>query len=298
MASQQLRYFLEVARSGSVRLASEHLNVAASALSRQIQNLEIEIGMPLFERRPRGMVLTPAGEIYARYAHALSLEKDRVVSELEELRGLKRGLVRVHSVEGVIADVVTESIAHFRARHPGVRFRLIASGTDDVVAAVREGLADIGVSFNAQPDAAVHFVRRFDDPVVAVMRPGHDLARRGRVPLQALADLPLALPEAGFGIRRLVDEACRRLGVSLTPMLETNSIEALRGFARTGAGVSILPRTSCRRELKTGAIDTALFSDEALRHSTMDLSVLAGRRLPPAAAAFIAEIETSLAASA
>ncbi|MCG6122575.1 MAG: LysR family transcriptional regulator [Microvirga sp.] len=298
MASQQLRYFLEVAQSGSVRLAGEHLNVAASALSRQIQNLELEIGMPLFERRPRGMVLTPAGEIYARYAHALTLEKDRVVSEIEELRGLKRGLVRIHSVEGVISDVVTESIARFRARHPGVRFKLVASGTDDVVAAVREGLADVGVSFNAQPDPMVHCVRRFDDPVEAVVRPGHELAGRARVSLVELARFPVALPEAGFGIRRLVDEACRRLGMSLTPMLETNSIEALRGFARTGAGVSILPRTSCRRELKAGAIATISFADEALRHATMDLSVLAGRRLPPATAAFLTELEQSLAANA
>lgn len=297
MLSSQLRYFLEVARSGSVRLAGDHLNVAASAVSRQVQNLEIEVGMPLFERRPRGMVLTPAGEIYARYARSLTLEQDRVVSEIEELRGLKRGLVRIYSVEGVIADVVTESIAHFRQLHPGVRFRLNASGTDDVVAAVREGLADIGVSFNAQPDEAVHFVRRFDDPVVAVVRPGHELMRRARVPLRELAKLPVALPEVGFGIRRLVDEACRRLDVSLTPALETNSIEALRGFARTGAGVSILPRTSCRRELKAGVIETLPFADEALRHATMDLSVLAGRRLPPAASTFLAAIETSLTAT-
>lgn len=297
MSLVQIRYFLEVAHGGSIREASERLNVAASALSRQMHNLEQDLGVALFERTPRGMRLTPAGEIYARYARGMTSETERVRSEIEELRGLKRGLVKIHSVEGVIAEVMTAAISTFRRTHPGIRFRLTASGTDDVIMAVREGVADVGVSFNAQPDPAVHFVRRIKDPVVAIVKSTHEIASRPEISFLSLIRHPLAIPETGFGIRRLLDETCRLLGVSLVPALETNSIEALRGFARSGAGVAILPPTSCRHEIKSGSVTAVRFTDTPLTSATMDLSVLAGRKLPVATAAFIAVLENCLVAS-
>lgn len=173
MSVNPVRYFVEVVRSGSIREASERLNVAPSALSRQIRNLEYELGVPLFERRPRGMELTAAGEIYARYAQTVILEADRVRSELEELRGLRRGVVRVATVEGVVADMLTKVVASFRDKFPGVRFNLITTGTDEVIALVRDGKSDVGISFHAQPDAAVRFVRRTRDPLAALVHPGH-----------------------------------------------------------------------------------------------------------------------------
>jgi DNA-binding transcriptional LysR family regulator len=294
MSLVQIRYFLEVARSGSVRVASERLNIAASALSRQIQNIEHELGVQLFDRKARGMELTPAGEIYARYARSMSLETDRVRSEIEELKGIKRGLIRVHSVEGVIADVMTNAIAQFQAVHPGVRFRLTACGTDDVITAVREGVTDIGVSFNAQPDADVHFVRRIPDPLVAIVHPGHILGSRSEISFLSILAHAVAIPESGFGIRRLLDDVCRVKGISLTPALETNSIEALRGFARSGAGVAILPSTSSRFELKHGGVLLIPFADAPLRLATMDLSILAGRKLPLAVNAFMSVLERCL----
>ena len=178
MQMSGLRYFLAVARTGSIAAASAQLNVAASAISRQIANLEAELDCVLFERRPRGMVLTPAGEVYSRYAQAIALETDRVRTELEELRGLRRGRVRVYTVEGIVSDVLTRLIAEFNEKLPGISFRLVTTGTDDVVAAVREGHADLGISFNAQPDAAVRFVRRIRDPLIALVHPDHPLAAR------------------------------------------------------------------------------------------------------------------------
>lgn len=221
MSSNSVRYFIEVVRSGSIREASQRLNVAPSALSRQIRNLEYELGMPLFERRPRGMALTAAGEIYARYAQTAILEDDRVRSDLEELRGLRRGVVRVATVEGVVADMLTTVVARFRAKYPGIRFHLLTTGTDDVIASVRDGRSDVGISFHAQPDAAVRFVRRTRDPLAALVHPNHSIAGRLQITLTELLSYPVAVPDAGFGIRRLIDEQCRRLGHSMTPALET-----------------------------------------------------------------------------
>ncbi len=294
MSQIQIRYFIEVARTGSVREAGERLNVASSAVSRQIQNLEKQLGMELFERRPRGMVLTAAGEIYLNYARTASLESDRVRSELEALRGLRRGTIRVYTVEGIVADALTNAVAVFRVRHPGIAFKLIATGTSEVIAAVCAGQVDIGISFNAQPHPLVHFVRRVRDPVVAVLHPKHSLAQLRQVSFSELLSFPIGLPEVGFGIRRLIDDQCRRLGVSIEAALETNSIEALRGFARSGAGVSILPPFAIRREVSLKLVKTVLISDPALKHASIDISVLAGRRLPSAVNAFVSVLEQEL----
>lgn len=291
MSFNQVRYFLEVARAASIREASERLNIAPSALSRQIQNLEEDLGMPLFERRPRGMVLTPAGEVYSRYAQAIALETDRVRTELEELRGLRRGRVRVYTVEGIVSDVLTRLIAEFNEKLPGISFRLVTTGTDDVVAAVREGHADLGISFNAQPDAAVRFVRRIRDPLIALVHPDHPLAARGSVRFRDILPYRLGVPEPGFGIRRLIDDECRRLGVSLQPALETNSIEALRGFARSGAGVTLMSSQSSTRELAQGLVRNVGLDEPALLQSTLDVGVLAGRRLPSAVTEFLAALD-------
>lgn len=297
MSINPIRYFVEVVRSGSIREASERLNVAPSALSRQVQNLEYELGMPLFERRPRGMALTAAGEIYARYAQAVLLESDRVRSDLEELRGLRRGVVRVATVEGVVADILTTVVAKFRLKYPGIRFNLVTVGTDDVIAAVRDSTVDVGVSFHAQPDAAVRFVRRLRDPLAALVHPDHALAGRRQVSLTEILSFPIAVPEPGFGIRRLIDEQCRRLGQSMTPALETNSIEALRGFARSGAGVTMLPGRSVQREIRQGEVIAVPISDRALNQCSMDVSVLAGRHLPTAISQFLAVLERELVSS-
>lgn len=294
MASSLIRYFIEVARSGSIREASERLNVAPSALSRQIQNLEYELGMPLFERRPRGMTLTAAGEIYVRYAQAVNLETDRVRSELEELRGLRRGIVRLTTVEGVVSDLLTTAVAKFRLKYPGIRFNLVTTGTDDVIASVRDGATDVGVSFHAQPDAAVRFVRRIPDPLAALVHPEHPLASRRQVSLTDILSFPIAVPEPGFGIRRLIDEQCRRLGHSMEPALETNSIEALRGFARSGMGVTMLPGMSFQRDIRHGEVAAVPITDRALNQCSMDVSVLVGRRLPAAISQFLALLDNEL----
>jgi len=290
MSLNQVRYFLEVARAASIREASERLNIAPSALSRQIQNLEEDLGVPLFERRPRGMVLTPAGEVYARYAQAITLETDRVRSELEELQGLRRGRVRVYTVEGIVSDILTRVIAEFHEKLPGISFKLVTTGTDDVVAAVREGHADLGISFNAQPDAAVRFVRRIRDPLIALVHPSHPLGDT-TVRFSQILHFRLGVPEPGFGIRRLIDDECRRLGVSFLPALESNSIEALRGFARSGAGVTLMSSHSSTRELAQGLVRRVHLNEPALLQSTLDVGVLAGRRLPSAVSEFLVALE-------
>src|SRR5260370_28240767 len=117
-----LRYVDEIARCGSIRRAAERLSVPASAMNRRVADLEEELGARLFERRPRGVRLTAAGEMFVRYAREQATDMERVKSQIEDLKGLRRGTVRIACSQALAHEFLPAEIAAFRATHPLVAF--------------------------------------------------------------------------------------------------------------------------------------------------------------------------------
>ncbi|MDP2620321.1 MAG: LysR family transcriptional regulator [Hyphomicrobiales bacterium] len=283
----QFRYFLEVARAGSIRAAADRLHIAPSAVSRKIRQLERDLGARLLERRARGVILTEAGTVYARYALDAVHSLQRVQSELELLRGLQRGHIGIAAVEGVIADLLAPVVAQFRRKFSGITFSITVRGTDEVARAVRDGNTDIGLAFYAEPHENLQFVERSPDPICAVLAPDHPLALRTSLYLTEVMSEPLAIPVSSFGIRHMIDAECQNLSRQISPVLETNSIETMRGFARDGAGITFLTRISVWRDLSAGRLVAVPMSDASFRKATIDLIVMAGRDLPLAAGEFV-----------
>ena len=124
-----MRYVDEVARTGSIRKAADHLNVTASAVNRRIMDLEDELGARLFERRPRGVRLTAAGEVFVHYLREQDGSVERMKSQIEDLRGLRRGTVRIACSQALALDFLPRMIAEFRTRHPLVSFTSRCSTT-------------------------------------------------------------------------------------------------------------------------------------------------------------------------
>lgn len=294
MSLTPLRYFNEVVRAGSIRVAAERLHVAPSAISRQMRNLEEELGLPLFERHARGVVPTSAGELYAQYAREALRDQERISSEIDDLKGLRRGHVRICSVEGVVANGLTLAIATFRKRFSGVTISLDITGTGSVVTSVRNGEVDIGIAFTSDPDPDVQRALRLKDPLFAIMSPDHPAARHRRMSLRDTLDHPIAIPRKQFGIRTLLETRCRTAQLTMKPTLETNSIEALRGFARSGCGITYLPRLSVKREIEAGQIVAIPMTDRDLQQATVDVCILKGRTLPTAAAGFLHHLQAIL----
>jgi len=283
----QLRYFHEVARSGSIRVASERLHVTASSISRQIKNLEFEAGMPLFDRSSSGMSLTSAGELYLAYARSVLFDLDRLHSQIDDLKGLRRGRVRIGTIEGVVSDTLIPAIAAFRGRYPGVTFQVRTMASDMIPDALSSGDVDLGIAYNAEPHLDVRFAFRISDPLQAIVHRNHPIGRLRQVGLAEALAYPVAVPEEYFGIRRLLDQSCRAERLRLKPALVTNSIEALRAFARTNAGVTMLPVLSTRADLERGTVVAVPFREAALRRSSVDVCVAAGRKPTVAADAFL-----------
>lgn len=288
-----LRYLVEVANCGSIRVASENLHVAPSAISRHIQNIEAELGIDLFERGSRGVTTTQAGEIYIQYAQSLLVDSERLRFDIDELKGLKRGHVRISTIDGVVSGHLSIAVSSFTKLYPGVTFSLTSTGTELVTKAVRDGDADIGVTYQPTPDPDVGIIMRVPDPLLLVVSPDHPLAGRTSVDFVEALRFPYALPERTFGIRRLINAYCQVKRISLVPTLETNSIEALRGFARSGAGVSMLHNLSISRDLALGAVVAIPFVNEQLHSSWVEVCARARRRMPPAVEHFVSHLRTT-----
>ncbi len=137
LESSLLRYFREVYRLKSIRQASATLNVAPSAVSRQILRLEQMVGVPLFERLPRGVAPTKAAEVLARFSRSFLTDIERVRGEIDSLRGLRRGHIRIMSTEGLVAYLLNRTIASFHHRFPGITYELAIVGTDAVAPCLR-----------------------------------------------------------------------------------------------------------------------------------------------------------------
>lgn len=293
--SNALRYFLQVAQSGSIRLAAEKLNVAPSAVSRHIQNLEQDLGLPVFERNARGVSLTEAGELYVHHARTVFLDRERVRLEIDDLKGLRRGHIRITTIDGIVAGPLSNATSSFRKLHPGVTIHLRSTGTETVNKAVREGEADVGIAYQPTPVEGVNIILRILDPLLLVVSPSHQLANRSIIDVREALDYPLALPESTFGIRMLINSACRAERIAFKPSLETNSIEALRGFALSGAGVTMLHGMSISREVELGILRGIPFRQPILQQAWIEISTQEGRQLPTIVERFTEHLRTSFA---
>lgn len=286
MQGAALRYFLEVVRTGSIAEASTRLNVAASAISRQIAKVENELGVELFERRARGMVPSAAGELLANHARRALLEEEAVVTELRRLRGLTTGLIRVAATEGFGLNLVPAAIRRFRDANPGIRFELKIAAPAAVTRMVRDGEADVGATFSFAPEPGVRVAGEGRAPIVAVMAPDHPFAARLALSLPELAGEPLALPEKDTTARQLFDIASGLAGVVIEPVLVSNYIGALWAFAEHGGGITVASAFTVH-SLGKGKFASVPIAGPGVDQRRFVVQTMLGRRLPEAVQAFV-----------
>ncbi|MCJ2060901.1 LysR family transcriptional regulator [Methylobacterium sp. J-048] len=289
-----LRYFLAVARTGSIAAASAQLNVAASAISRQIGNLEAELDCVLFERRPRGMVPSPAGELLAQHAHQMLVRSEQVVTEIRELEGLARGLIRVASSEGFALDIVPNAVASFHAAHPGLRFEVTVLPPAQVTQMVAAGEADLGITFALAPTTQVEVLYDGRVDMRALTAPDHPLARARVVQLADLPNYPVALPTRDTTLRQVFDAACLHEGVVVEPVLTANNLAALLPFVRNSRGLALMSALSVRTPVDLNALVSLPIRARASLARGIQVQAMRDRRLPRAVRGFLRQLMDAL----
>jgi DNA-binding transcriptional LysR family regulator len=292
-----MRYVDEVARTGSIRRAAERLNVTPSAINRRIADLETELGTALFERLPRGMRPTSAGELLLRHIRAQAADLDLVRSQLEELRGLRRGDVRLACSQALAYRLVGGAIAGFRATAPLIRFQVTVSDHSTALAMLAAYEIDLALVVGATAASEVLVLARVEQPLVAVLPEGHPLAVRGTtLRLRDLADETLVLPDRSLTSRQILDAALRKRGLDLAATVECNSFDVLWHILRVGGGVSVqlaLGAPPVAGPAEAGLVARPLDPRE-VPPATITLCQLRARALPVAPARFAAALAEHL----
>lgn len=172
-----IHYFDMVRRCHSIREAARRLNVASSAVNRQILKLEDEIGAPLFDRLPGGLRLTGAGEIFARHVTVVLQDMERVRSELDALQGLRTGHVEIATIEAVTSDLLPCVLKAMRERYPDITVGVTLLGSQAIPEAVSSGAVDLGLAFALPRSADLQQVSVGHFRLGAIVSPQHPLAR-------------------------------------------------------------------------------------------------------------------------
>ena len=278
-----LGYFREVARTGSIRKAAGVLNVAASALNRQILILESQLGTPLFDRLPGGMRLTVAGDLLLRHVSDTLHDFERVRSAIDDLRSARSGHVSLAAVDSLLVDFLPRAIDRFRVDFPAVTYSVMAAQPPDVIAMVGAGECDFGFTFVGRTPPSVRFLTEISAPIGVVMRADHPLASRLSLGFDEVGQYPV-LTQAGPLPRGAdADAAFSNFKESLKPKLQSNSIQMLKLAMMLNMGISFFTRLGFLHEIEKGEIAWRPLNSEVINTLRIGLVAPAQRELSPPA---------------
>jgi DNA-binding transcriptional LysR family regulator len=272
-----LRYVDQVARSGSIQRAAKELNIAASAINRQILLLEQELGVTLFERVPRGMQLTSAGDTVVTLARRWRTDERRAAADLKQLQGVNQGHIRLVAMDSHVNGFLPRVIDTLTREHPRISLEIQIAGTDDAVAALLGGNADLAAIFNLSPHRDIHVLWKSELPFGCVVAPGHELAKRKTISMQEVAAHPIALQSKALPIRRYLDARHGWLFADGQKMVETNSLQLVKGLARSGNYVAFTSELDAAPEILDGSLVFLPVRDKGAEPQTVSVA-LDGRK--------------------
>lgn len=282
----------EVARSGSIRRAAERLNITPSALTRQIQDIEYELGTPIFERLAQGMRLNAAGELLVRHIRDQAADLDRVRSQIADLSGVRRGHVALACSQAFVTRMIPEEVETYRTQFPQVAFSVQVRDHVQAVAALVSFEADLALVLQPPPSAELHALYAGRQSLCALMRASHPLAAQdGPVRLRDCLAHALALPDRSLAIRHHIEHALARRGVEMRATVESGSLEFLRNVVLREDVVSFQVPSGIPDDLR---LRSRLIDTRDLEPMSVVLAQLRGRLLPVAASKFADQLAAHL----
>lgn len=282
----RLRYFLQVAESGSLSAAAVALGVAQPALSRQMRRLETELGVQLLNRTGRGVSLTPAGRRLAQGGQVLMQDAAHLEREVAGFRLAVAGEAVAGMPPTVGRILALPLTMRARERLPKVSLRLVEEFSGTMVEWLVSGRIDVGVIYGDPGVTKILAEPLVEEELAVIGRPqivGED-ADEG-VSRADLARLPLVLPSRRHSLRRLMEEEAARAGHGLNVVLEIDSLSSLMEAARQGLGATILPPAAVRTELAFGGLSVRRLEPPLLRTLFLATGPRRAAAAPPAALA-------------
>ncbi|MBX3268198.1 MAG: LysR family transcriptional regulator [Acidobacteria bacterium] len=295
MEIRQLKAFLAIAEAKTFTAGARRVNVTQAAISMQIRQLEEEVGLPLFTRTPRRVILTEAGEHLLERARKILREHDAAVAEIAEIAGSEHGRLRIGSASGTFAmNQLPVILQEIRRKYPNSELTVTAGTSSRLVDRILHG--EIDTAFVSLPvdNLSISTESLFSDEIVAVAWPGHPLAKEKYISAATLAGENLILGERGGNTRRMIDEFFAAANVRPNITMELSRQEAINRMVEIGMGVGIAGVKSVAKEIKDGRL-VSWFIEGAEIKWELGLARLRGGHYSPIAKEFVRLCKASFA---
>ena len=268
MDLRQLRTILAIAETGSLTKAAELLHVVQPALSRQLKQLEEELGAPLFERNRLGMVLTVPGRHFVDQVRVSLKGLNQAKADIGAAAANLMGSVAVGMLPGLAAALAGPLVASLRRQYPDLKVRIATGFSDFLQDGLEDGKLDICLMGDYLQSEMLLTSPVFREPIYVVGLPGCGLSQSQPVTLAEVAKRPMVVPEAQ-SLRNAIDRACTIIGVNLNLVAESDSTAVILDLVERGVGYTILPVMPITPMLKAGRIVGAPIVSPHLRRTVI-----------------------------
>lgn len=265
MELADLRYFVSIAETGSFTKSALHNNIAQSALSRRVRHIETELGVQLFYRNGRGVVLTEVGETFLTRARGILADMQSLRQEMGRTTGLLEGTVTLAVPPSVGLVLLAPLLSQIRTDHPGIRMRVLEGFSGHVAEWLANGKVDLAVLYKIRSSALLdseHLL--FEDMYLISATTLPRLGTGDSITLAELAGVELALPGQPHGLRLLVDDACARAQVVLSVAMELDTLPTICDLVAAGTIRTILPLTAVQADLAAGRVTAQKIIDPVI----------------------------------
>jgi DNA-binding transcriptional LysR family regulator len=259
--AHNLNYFVAVTEAGSIREASRRLNISASAVSRQIIQLEAAVGVPLFDRSASKLRISAAGAVLLKHCTQTLRNLEETVAEIDALQELRTGVVRIGTVESVSIGLMPSLLQRFAKEYPLIHVIVMVAPAEAVAESVVEGKVDIGFAFNPLHVHRFNMHLRKQYSLGVVIAKSHPLAKLKKVKIVDCLKFPLVLPAQGLSIRATINRLIGRHANELRAYVETNSLNFMNRLVRGGKFAGFLTRLGIEEYLKAGSLSIVELSE-------------------------------------
>lgn len=255
MELRQIKYFIEVAKHEHVTHAAENLHVAQSAISRQIFNLEKELGVDLFIREGRNVRLTPIGKVFLEHMERAMHVIDGATQVIKEYTDPELGTIHIGFPSSLAAHILPTAISAFREQYPNVNFKLSQGSYQELTNAVIKGEINMALLGPVPKDESKLISKiLFTENIVALLPAKHPLAKEQSIKLNQLRDDLFVMFPEGYVLRDLIMEACSQLGFQPKVSFEGDDIDAIKGLVSADLGISLVPEVTLFDNIPRGTV--------------------------------------------
>ncbi len=282
-----LVYFDQAARDGSIRKAADNLHIASSAVNRQLLQLEEELGIELFERLPRGIRPTAAGEALLNYVRQWNRDVSQLRQEIGRLKGGVRGTIHIAAAESITTEILPRAMANLQARFPLIDFTLISGDNYFIKSALLSREADIVCAFDVTGGLRTETVASVSSPIGVIMPAGHPLSKREELALSDCLEYPVITPTANWLNHSILRELFEDKSVPFQIAARVERIGMLRNLVQAGLGIAFMSPIGLDRDIRDGNLVWAPLAKGVIRPTSISLLVPKGRVLSPHVRVFI-----------